>query len=178
MHPFYIEFLLTRLLRGATTDGQGANNYIGVSTHTPLARRDKDSFLSSGISIPFLLTRLLRGATSCKANMDIRLMFLLTRLLRGATYIDLRTYLHFYVSTHTPLARRDSTSTSVTNILRFLLTRLLRGATHGIERLLANNMVSTHTPLARRDTTISFAQNSTALFLLTRLLRGATAEYR
>ena len=85
MHPFYIEFLLTRLLRGATTDGQGANNYIGVSTHTPLARRDKDSFLSSGISIPFLLTRLLRGATHG-----------IERLLANNM-----------VSTHTPLARRD-----------------------------------------------------------------------
>ena len=59
----YLEFLLTRLLRGATN-----RTRCGMRTN-----------------YVFLLTRLLRGATSCTSGRWSLRAFLLTRLLRGAT---------------------------------------------------------------------------------------------
>ena len=77
-------FLLTRLLRGAT---------FTCSTY-PSDR-------------PFLLTRLLRGATSPTKRNGMPTSFLLTRLLRGATTGTYGTIMKMWISTHTPLARRD-----------------------------------------------------------------------
>ena len=102
-----------------------------ISTHTPLAGRDPDSFDSciSSISL-FLLTRPSRGATGCKCYTFFTTSFLLTRPSRGATPwpgIWLSTIRNFYshaprgarlridagetrrysISTHTPLAGRD-----------------------------------------------------------------------
>ena len=58
---------------------------MSISTHTPLARRDR-----------FMM------------NISTRIVaFLLTRLLRGVTGVPEDCVSGFEISTHTPLARRD-----------------------------------------------------------------------
>ena len=99
-----------------------------ISTHTPLARRDKKSY-TRGISSKFLLTRLLRGVT-------------LVKVVLG---------LNFRISTHTPLARRDGAG-SYTISLRLISTHtpLARRDKHDKNGQMLI-LISTHTPLARRD---------------------------
>ena len=122
--------------------------------------------------------------------------FLLTRLLRGATNDRRYRFCQISISTHTPLARRDSRCRASYFSWPFLLTRLLRGATDLIVCRWTVDEISTHTPLARRDQVAvymfqgTFISTHTPLarrdkcrtctgvggrrFLLTRLLRGAT----
>ena len=146
-------------------------------------------------ALEFLLTRLLRGATNATGIISTITRFLLTRLLRGATCSLHMVVNRADISTHTPLARRDSEIIFNQHKLRnfyshascearrgtpsvpgsgmnfyshascearrlfyivspcsakFLLTRLLRGATYFTSCLPAPQ-ISTHTPLARRD---------------------------
>ena len=123
-------FLLTRLLRGATKTKKQLQNSPKISTHTPLARRDAVGRRDHAANLRFLLTRLLRGATGSRGrccrplrflltrllrgatkphvHFPVMLKFLLTRLLRGATTASGGSSAHFRISTHTPLARRDS----------------------------------------------------------------------
>ena len=56
-------FLLTRLLRGVTERKSMKLNQRMISTHTPLARRDRKS-RKAAARPRFLLTRLLRGVTA------------------------------------------------------------------------------------------------------------------
>ena len=56
------------------------------------------------------------------------------------------------ISTHTPHARRDVVETPVSkNFTSFLLTRLMRGVTGGGRSTAPPKEISTHTPHARRD---------------------------
>ena len=71
----------------------------------------------------------MRGATRSEQLEVPSGSFLLTRLLRGATLQFYEEKDNLWVSTHTPLARRDITE----------------GKSYDM------NVVSTHTPLARRD---------------------------
>ena len=174
-----------------------ADLYSVISTHTPLARRDACiCFISGSLSnfyshascearlernpttfliFLFLLTRLLRGATIRGENDEKPRVFLLTRLLRGATAIVCVLVMKSVISTHTPLARRDTHWPHGISIQSsFLLTRLLRGATVARYIMKKHLGISTHTPLARRDCRISFFSSCFFTFLLTRLLRGAT----
>ena len=78
------------------------------------------------------------------------------------------------ISTHTPLARRDTQENCWAMwILSFLLTRLLRGATSGKTSPTQPNLISTHTPHAGRDITPT-SSGTLSAFLLTRPMRGAT----
>ena len=78
--------------------------------------------------------------------------FQLTRLLRGATDCMSHKTNRVIISTHTPLARRDSKFRRTTAALKsFQLTRLLRGATRLTRLCTQMKIISTHTPLARRD---------------------------
>ena len=61
------KFLLTRLLRGVTAAAGRQPRRRGISTHTPLARRDDDVGVFVNSHFKFLLTRLLRGVTGTKA---------------------------------------------------------------------------------------------------------------
>ena len=124
-------FLLTRLLRGATGPRQSGKTTMLISTHAPLTRRDSHSLNRRQKNNRFLLTRLSRGATWLKPAFIRRKKFLLTRLLRGATKpvgYKVWPFGDFYsrasrearrgifgrmvnpwlISTHAPLARRDS----------------------------------------------------------------------
>ncbi len=101
-----------------------------ISTHTPLARRDQS------ISHQFTCFQNFYSHASCEARLFTILQFppiytfLLTRLLRGATSTLIICRKRCTISTHTPLARRDSYN---------LIDSLPLGC------------ISTHTPLARRD---------------------------
>ena len=56
-------FLLTRLMRGVTSDAL-YKQYTGlISTHTPHARRDRKLIADIPRLTGFLLTRLMRGVT-------------------------------------------------------------------------------------------------------------------
>ncbi len=102
----------------------------------------------------FQLTRLLRGVTTGSMSLNLQFCkFQLTRLLRGVTQYSRTTPTAYRISTHTPLARRDtacSIAYSHGNI--FQLTRLLRGVTMHCGKL-----------------------SDQIEFQLTRLLRGVTA---
>ena len=122
-----------------------------ISTHTPLARRDilnPDSMSSSSISTHTPLARRDKGLlladprcdnfyshASCEAWLKLlcpwlnMISFLLTRLLRGVTYHWPLSDTEYLISTHTPLARRDT-------IVKLIIVPI---------------NISTHTPLARRD---------------------------
>ena len=128
----------------------------------------------------FLLTRLLRGATpaavlmsimslnfyshaSCEArpksyktNQPVRI-FLLTRLLRGATPRLVKYLLYIYISTHTPLARRDwfGDMWEVPNPDFYSHASCEARRSAGVNTV-CNGFISTHTPLARRDMTKNF----------------------
>ena len=150
----HAKFLLTRPVRGATLPWNASRIFGNISTHTPLARRDSSSNISSMLSLSFLLTRPMRGATSSKHGWRVSAQFLLTRLLRGATMSDYIVTLEALISTHTPLARRD---------------QLIRH-----RHLLW--CISTHTPHAGRDI-FSFSPDIKRFqFLLTRPMRGATPK--
>ena len=56
----------------------------------------------------FLLTRPMRGATGKFLTLQAFKKFLLTRPMRGATNYGANKTTEFTISTHTPLARRDS----------------------------------------------------------------------
>ena len=145
------EFLLTRLLRGATIGDFTLMSRICISTHTPLARRDMCILSTTRLPELFLLTRLLRGATNdmCCIYADHGISTH-TPLARRDTQKKIDHY-QIQISTHTPLARRDEQpilnreiyahfyshascearpriSRSCGRRTSFLLTRLLRGA--------------------------------------------------
>ena len=77
--------------------------------------------------------------------------FLLTRPSRGATEDALKLMLREYISTHTPLAGRDTGIAPVFYTYEFLLTRPSRGATFNEWTEEKPDIISTHTPLAGRD---------------------------
>ena len=58
----------------------------------------------------FLLTRLSRGVTSGGNQAVTTQKFLLTRLSRGVTAVFVWIFKSYKISTHTPLARRDGSS--------------------------------------------------------------------
>ena len=72
--------------------------------------------------------------------------------MRGVTVASIARYWQIKISTHTPHARRDF-STSIIALIAgaFLLTRLMRGVTERIGVPSADLQISTHTPHARRD---------------------------
>ena len=123
--------------------------------------------------------------------------FLLTRLLRGATETNRNIDSVKFISTHTPLARRDGviwrTSEAILNFyshascearpsLEKEITDSENFYSHAscearpLLRLHRNFIltISTHTPLARRDNAGGISHSESSKFLLTRLLRGAT----
>ena len=68
------------------------------------------------------------------------------------TVFEISTQKNVYISTHTPLARRDGMGgTGGPRPRRFLLTRLSQGVTETSLLCVHDGPISTHTPLARRD---------------------------
>ena len=170
-----------------------------ISTHTPLAGRDLTQGSTATTAtdfyshaprgarqagpewiIPdngFLLTRPSRGATIWNGHGASPNQFLLTRPSRGATTLMYCARRSWTISTHTPLAGRDTASRwSCPDTATFLLTRPSRGATRTITMFDHYCRISTHTPLAGRDLVPMDLSRPDRKFLLTRPSRGATRE--
>ena len=79
------EFQLTRPLRGVALAGLQLIPFFQISTHTPLAGRDRAADLRHGWTDEFQLTRPLRGVTDLGISRQMQLIFQLTRPLRGVT---------------------------------------------------------------------------------------------
>ena len=102
----------------------------GISTHAPLAGRDR------------------RGRAICARAVR----FQPTRPLRGATLTLKLAMRHLTISTHAPLAGRDRQCSAIgTPTSIFQPTRPLRGATYDPSPLFWYYYISTHAPLAGRD---------------------------
>ena len=82
---YVILFLLTRLLRGVTFVIKTHFNIIQISTHTPLARRDREKRKIQKHESISTHTPLARRDTAPAFERSIFMAFLLTRLLRGVT---------------------------------------------------------------------------------------------
>ena len=130
------------------------DTFFIISTHAPLAGRDRSPTLATGSSRIFQPTRPLRGATTrhiqrfartlyfnprapCGARRSLgwvissTSIFHPTRPLRGATADDDAHGLIFEISTHAPLAGRDEHRVCM-EVCEYLFqpTRPLRGATY------------------------------------------------
>ena len=104
--------------------------------------------------------------------------FLLTRLLRGVTFSWRPIQGNSLISTHTPLARRDTNAkTEITSHVKFLLTRLLRGVTFNTDGFIRPRQFLL-TRLLRGVTHQTGEDFWPRQFLLTRLLRGVTSADR
>ena len=123
-------FLLTRPLRDVTFTEAILCGTTAISTHTPLAGRD-NLLVDDKIPISlFLLTRPLRDVTRIWGHGIQDLIFLLTRPLRDVTFWRSAVCGQVKISTHTPLAGRDTVDLCYKIVIfRFLLTRPLRDVT-------------------------------------------------
>ena len=138
----------------------------------------------------------MRGVTIYHLIMIVSIIFLLTRLMRGVTPVLGITTFWYWISTHTPHARRDAifwmywhnsanfySHASCEAWLRkscwrisgklFLLTRLIRGVT-GTPNSSGKSPVFLLTRLMRGVTGLYSNSSGKFQFLLTRLMRGVT----
>ena len=170
-----------------------------ISTHAPLAGRDKGQANTMDALTKFQPTRPLRGATIEKADDMIQYEFQPTRPLRGATARFAEPRALCRISTHAPLAGRDgnafvlpvtqgdfnprapcgarpSVQLYLLSLARFQPTRPLRGATREAAEAVIAPAISTHAPLAGRDWGEAYDVPYTKKFQPTRPLRGATKK--
>ena len=168
------EFLLTRLLRGATKSTLKNCITYRISTHTPLARRDGAAEPPNRPHMRFLLTRLLRGATLLLPQLNLKLFYFYSHASCEARrtlilYLQGRHNFYSHAScearrplplasakfrdfySHASCEARPFIPLTVADFSQFLLTRLLRGATPLRPADIMGAFISTHTPLARRD---------------------------
>ena len=126
---------------------------MAISTHTPLAGRDRRRRLRPSWGRVFQLTRPLRGATGAGACAPRGGAYFNSHAPCGARLSSpLILFNYSKISTHTPLAGRDVPLTaSHPRKGGFQLTRPLRGATQRLFSALNVWNISTHTPLAGRD---------------------------
>ena len=145
--------------------GTSVQKLIGISTHTPLARRDNQAIAFENHMSNFY-SHAPCGARRTDDQNDQRCAgFLLTRPMRGATRMRCQHGVVQKISTHTPHAGRDADARgNREQHRRFLLIRLLRGATNSITSDLNGDEISTHTPLARRDAMVRTAATELADF--------------
>ena len=171
--PHRARFQLTRPLRGATTAKKRSKRSKTISTHTPLAGRDRRSDCESLIPSISTHTPLAGRDSADPVTYDDEGISTHTPLAGRDQNVNPHKA-EYAISTHTPLAGRDILSTGSarvdghfnshapcgarplktcrrTSALRFQLTRPLRGATPSEEAAESENGISTHTPLAGRD---------------------------
>ena len=126
------QFLLTRLMRGATTMAKQTETFTNISTHAPHARRDRKTLVA--VLVILISThapharRDLRPISSCLGALDFYSRASCeARLYRAALRI------FFEISTHAPHARRDGRHLPYWSMAA----------------------ISTHAPHARRDSYVS-----------------------
>ena len=144
-------FQPTRPLRGATRKKRTPRRWHVISTHAPLAGRDRCQSDVRGEDHIFQPTRPLRGATSSRLASVFFIKFQPTRPLRGATS-RIGTLLGGETFQPTrPLRGATSWSAASEAIFKFQPTRPLRGATRVVAGARLGLDISTHAPLAGRD---------------------------
>ena len=178
------------------------DTFFIISTHAPLAGRDRSPTLATGSSRIFQPTRPLRGATTrhiqrfartlyfnprapCGARRSLgwvissTSIFQPTRPLRGATKFRGSTIQIKSISTHAPLAGRDITNNiGIIRAVQFQPTRPLRGATISDKRCKNTKRdFNPRAPCGARQNS-SFSLTAVCLFQPTRPLRGATRSRR
>ena len=193
-------FQPTRPLRGATTAAHVLKPCYMISTHAPLAGRDRSPCGQGRHS------RYFNPRAPCGARPKRRICFSVPshfnpRAPCGARPVhpcDVAKRQH--ISTHAPLAGRDVPSYSRFSWSLFQPTRPLRGATAFEGRHIQHRQISTHAPLAGRDPALDVGLHSEGisthaplagrdpssvrsssrrlLFQPTRPLRGATRYSR
>ena len=127
-------FQPTRPLRGATFVFLHDVRCIDISTHAPLAGRDRKDVDFSAYEALFQPTRPLRGATPLTRRQYQLLSISTHAPLAGRDARNTVTDGGSYISTHAPLAGRDvAASVVIVYIVLFQPTRPLRGATAAIE---------------------------------------------
>ena len=94
-------------MRGVTVKQDATVLNVGISTHTPHARRDCTVQFIRIYQAQFQLTRLMRGVTLKINQYRKYIKFQLTRLMRGVTLESSFFSTVSEISTHTPHARRD-----------------------------------------------------------------------
>ena len=147
-----IKFQLTRLMRGVTTKWLLKMLTEKISTHTPHARRDKNS-----------------------SNHEPKAKISTHTPHARRDGLEMQATKNHVISTHTPHARRDNNSSVyVFRRSRFQLTRLMRGVTQYLQSKNAS-VVFQLTRLMRGVTESCFPNIGGHSFQLTRLMRGVTA---
>ena len=145
-------FLLTRPLRGATYVFLYLNARKVISTHTPLAGRDR------GRAIKLPRMNISTHTPLAGRDMDKTIINYLSR--------------NFY--SHAPCGARHVQEWVMQSLKAFLLTRPLRGATrHSIYAVTPSSNFYSHAPCGALRVLPKYSQIPSA-FLLTRPLRGAT----
>ena len=174
------EFQPTRPLRGATVKSVLVAGLGFISTHAPLAGRDRPLSLIPLFSSTFQPTRPLRGAThhlvkhnrlqkfqptrplrgatTCHGrSRRTNIEFQPTRPLRGATPLSLIPLFSSTFQPTRPLRGATQVSSFIPEPIGFQPTRPLRGATRcHRDRYNAQRDISTHAPLAGRDCWYTF----------------------
>ena len=168
-----------------------------ISTHAPLAGRDRVALHAVGEALVFQPTRPLRGATLIRLTAAPQNLFQPTRPLRGATQslgatgnpaafqptrplrgatlakkfsVSIHT-----ISTHAPLAGRDVNRLRGQPQERDFNPRAPCGARrHNNIKTKVETGISTHAPLAGRDGRARWYTIPKSVFQPTRPLRGAT----
>ncbi len=123
-----------------------------ISTHAPLAGRDRKSHSISYVPPVFQPTRPLRGATvKSGIHVSIAHAFQPTRPLRGATACAQRSQSQMSISTHAPLAGRDFFFWVSLKAALISTHAPLAGRDEEPEEESPSKYISTHAPLAGRD---------------------------
>ena len=154
IYDFPNTFQPTRPLRGATRRDKGTLSCTVISTHAPLAGRDRIAPVSiSADVIGFQPTRPLRGATKSFSARAAAQRFQPTRPLRGATHgVALLENNAVHFNPRAPCGARLDLEDKEILTYEFQPTRPLRGATLNLKRYEGGDFpISTHAPLAGRD---------------------------
>ena len=167
-------FQPTRPLRGATVRNGLFIKFFQISTHAPLAGRDKNVSPNQSIIEVFQPTRPLRGATGNILRGVLRSRNFNPRAPCGARHqlhADVSVHCHFnprapcgarpskypcmhrdkYFNPRAPCGARLTQSKLSDLQAEFQPTRPLRGATHAEHARRLMVVISTHAPLAGRD---------------------------
>ena len=171
-------FQSTRPLRGATLTGMTFREMFGISTHAPLAGRDRYSVSTASEPSLFQPTRPLRGATSWDARRPARSCYFNPRAPCGARPDAARLLaVPWYFNPRAPCGARLRRSVGLQWCIQFQPTRPLRGATTTTSQAATWILFQPTRPL-RGATLFIFGQLNNKLFQPTRPLRGATSAQR
>ena len=174
-----VEFQPTRPLRGATASQLSAAAVTRISTHAPLAGRDQMPVWSVLTSVLDFNPRAPCGARPAQMFVqNLPCQFQPTRPLRGATGRGGHPEVPAGISTHAPLAGRDSLLPKQCSGHQQISTHAPLAGRDGYCGLyVPSKQISTHAPLAGRDKRHRCRRIPTTVFQPTRPLRGATAAF-